>query len=263
MVTAAMLWLCGALLLCGAQLANAADCPADGAGLTHDNAVYDATANAGTPTSGPKLPDMSSRPMRTYGAVGSCSGSTGSFDGGEIVVAATIPLHGPSSTKSYARIMRFTAEIFLDWVNLEKGGLMVGGKRYSMRFVWTDDKQSASDAALAMTHSIRRQDAHFGWGGYGSTISRLQAEQAALDGVLFMASIAAAPSVFENRELTFGGLPPDYTYIQNAVRAVAAAATGSEGVPAASALRVGLVYMSPLDGMCEPIEQLALSLGMT
>ena len=51
--------------------------------------------------------------------------------------------------------------------------------------------------------------------------------------------------------------------IQNAVRAVAAAATGSEGIPAASALRVGLVYMSPLDGMCEPVEQLALSLGMT
>ena len=201
------------LLLCGAQLAAGADCPADGTGTTHSNSVYVESANAGTATSGPKLPDISSRPMRSYGAVGSCSGSAddGSFDGGEIVVAATIPLHGPQSSKSYARIMRYTAELFLDWVNLEKGGLMVGGERYSMRFVWTDDKQQANDAALAIVHSIRREGAHFGWGGYGSTMSRLQAEQAALDGVLFMASIAAAPGVFEDRPLTFGALPPDYT----------------------------------------------------
>ena len=200
------------LLLCGAQLAAGADCPADGTGTTHSNSVFDAVAVEGAATSGPKLPDISSRPMRSYGAVGSCSGSAGdgSF-GGEIVVAATIPLHGAQSSKSYARIMRYTAELFLDWLNLEKGGLMVGGERYSMRFVWTDDKQQASDAALAITHSIRRGDAHFGWGGYGSTMSRLQAEQAALDGVLFMASIAAAPGVFEDRPLTFGALPPDYT----------------------------------------------------
>ena len=200
------------LLLCGAQLAAGADCPADGTGTTHSNSVYVESANAGTATSGPKLPDISTRPMRSYGAVGSCSGSAGdgSF-GGEIVVAATIPLHGAQSSKSYARIMRYTAELFLDWLNLEKGGLMVGGERYSMRFVWTDDKQQASDAALAIMHSIRREGAHFGWGGYGSTMSRLQAEQAALDGVLFMASIAAAPGVFEDRPLTFGALPPDYT----------------------------------------------------
>ena len=42
----------------------------------------------------------------------------------------------------------------------------------------------------------------------GSTISRLQAEQAELDGFLFMASIAADVRVFQNRSLTFGALPP-------------------------------------------------------
>ena len=90
------------LLLCGAQLAAGADCPADGTGTTHSNSVFDAVAVEGAATSGPKLPDISSRPMRSYGAVGSCSGSAddGSFDGGEIVVAATIPLHGPQSSKS-------------------------------------------------------------------------------------------------------------------------------------------------------------------
>ena len=259
--------------VCSTAASTADNCPADGAGESFSNAVYDASANAGVAAAGPKLPAIDSGPTRSHGAVGSCTGNaTEGFDGGEIVVAATIALHGPQSTKSYAKIMRQTAEFFLDWLNVERpipnqplltGGLMVGGKRFSMRFVWTDDGQQPSKASTALAHSIRRNNARFGWGGYGSTMSRLQAEQAQLDGVLFMASIAAAPSVFMGRELTFGTLPPDYTYIQNAVRAVAAAATGSEGVPAASALRVGLVYMSPLDGMCEPIEQLALSLGMT
>jgi ABC-type branched-subunit amino acid transport system substrate-binding protein len=254
--------------------AAAVDCPAGGATpmLSHNNSVYDATSNSGVPTAGPKLPALSSRPMRTYGAVGSCvGGAADGFDGGEIVVGATIPLRGPQATQPYAKIMRYTAEIFLDWLNLERpipdqnltGGLMVGGKRYSMRFAWTGDGQLASEASASIAHSIRRENAHFAWGGYGSTMSRLQAEQTELDGVLLMASIAAAPNVFAGRGLTFGALPPDYTYIQNAVRAVAQAATGAGAIPAVGLLKVGLVYMSPLDGMCAPITRLAQTLGMT
>ena len=231
---------------------ESADCPADGAGATHSNSVYDAALpvspppgqGVGVPTAGPKFPAISSRPTRSYGAVGSCVGSAAEgFDGGEIVVGATIPLYGPRATSSYAKIMRFTIEIFLDWLNHERiipgqemrGGLMIGGKRHSMRFAWTDDKQEAADAAPAIASSTRRSNAHFGWGGCkrgpllpprsncrrraafshgalpcpdGSTISRLQAEQAELDGFLFMASIAADVRVFQNRSLTFGALPP-------------------------------------------------------
>ena len=161
---------------------ESADCPADGAGATHSNSVYDAALpvspppgqGVGVPTAGPKFPAISSRPTRSYGAVGSCVGSAAEgFDGGEIVVGATIPLYGPRATSSYAKIMRFTIEIFLDWLNHERiipgqempGGLMIGGKRHSMRFAWTDDKQEAADAAPAIASSTRRSNAHFGWGG--------------------------------------------------------------------------------------------------
>ena len=172
-VTAVLL---GCARLGAAQTAHlaTAECPADGAGLTHVNSVYDAAEGAGTPTAGPKLPNITSRPTRTYGAVGSCVGSAAEgFDGGEIVVGATIPLYGPRATSSYAKIMRFTIEIFLDWLNHERvipdqempGGLIIGGKRYAMRFVWTDDKQEAAEAALALATSTRRSNAHFGWGG--------------------------------------------------------------------------------------------------
>ena len=140
--------LLGCARLAAAQTAHlaTAEYPADGAGLTHVNSVYDAAEGAGTPTAGPKLPNITSRPTRTYGAVGSCVGSAAEgFDGGEIVVGATIPLYGPRATSSYAKIMRFTIEIFLDWLNHERvipgqelpGGLIIGGKRYAMRFVLT------------------------------------------------------------------------------------------------------------------------------
>eukprot|EP01046_Picozoa_sp_COSAG06_P035844 COSAG06_NODE_3894_length_4796_cov_13.479881_3_plen_440_part_00 len=248
-----------AAVLCAA----AQDCPTTSPGVL--NIVPG--SDDGVP--GPELPDMTPRPMRTYGAVGSCAESAAEgFDGGEIVVAATMPLHGLASTTSYAKIMRYTIEIFLDWLNLERelpsgltGGLMVGGKRYSMRFVWTGDGQDGAEAAPAIAHGIRREDAHFAWGGYGSTISRMQARQTELDEVLMMASIAAAPDVFEDRDLTFGALPPDYTYIQNAVRAVAGAVANSDSnLP--KPLIVGLLYQSPLDDMCAPIVALAQSLGM-
>jgi ABC-type branched-subunit amino acid transport system substrate-binding protein len=248
-----------AAVLCAA----AQTCPTTSDGVRN---IVPGGSDDGVP--GPELPDMTPRPMRTYGAVGSCAESAAEgFDGGEIVVAATLPLHGPASTTSYAKIMRYTIEIFLDWLNLERelpngltGGLMVGGKRYSMRFVWTGDGQDGDEAAPAIAHGIRREDARFAWGGYGSTMSRMQARQTELDGVLMMASIAAAPDIFAGRDLTFGALPPDYTYIQNAVRAVAAAAAAK--VDVGEQLKVGLLYQSPLDDMCAPIAALAQSLGM-
>ena len=74
-----------------------------------------------------------------------------------ITVASTIGPHGTA----YGKIMRYTAELFLDWLNLERpipgtdliGGLMVGGRRYSMRYVWAGD-ESADTAAAAVAHYL-------------------------------------------------------------------------------------------------------------
>lgn len=271
--TVAVVLLSAAMLPFASRVgATSPSCPEDGTGLAYMNAVYRASDVSGTPTRGPKLPTITSRQTRTYGAIGSCVGTAAEgFDGGEIIVGASIALRGWAGMQPYAKIMRHTIEIFLDWLNFERhvwqhnvtGGLMVGGKRYSMRFVWNDDQQTASEAAVSIAHSVRRHGAHFAWGGYGSTMSRLQAEQTELDGVLLMAPIGASPGIFANRSLTFGGLPPDYTYIQNAVRAVAQVANGAGETPAAGSLKVGLLYQTVLHEMCSPIAELAISLGMT
>jgi hypothetical protein len=267
-------------MLCARPQLAAGGCPVDcGAELTHTNSVYSAVTDAGLPTAGPKLPAISSSATRAYGALGSCSNSAGAgFDGGEIVVGATIPMSGPLSRVRYGKILRHSIEIFLEWLNLERhipsqnlvGGLMVGGRRYSMRFVWTDDGAEKSQAAAAIAHSIRREDAHFGWAGYGSPVSRLQAEQTELDGVLLMAPAGADPRVYAGRKLTFGALPPDYSYLQNSLRAAAQAATGTvrrtahgdQHIPAVGSLKVGLAYHANLEGMCEQIPALAQRLGM-
>lgn len=250
------------------SIGAASYCPADGINKTHMNSVWDAATVSGVPTLGPRLPALAPRPYRTHGAVGSCAGgATGGFDGGEIVVAATL---GPQ-TSSYGKIMRFTIEIFLDWLNLERpltvngtnvvGGLMVGGRRYAVRYAWVGE-ETAADAATGIAHAIRRENAHFAWGGYGSTVSRLQAEQAELDGVLIMASIAADVSVFRGKNLTFGTLPPAENYIKNAVRAVAQAVVDL-GENFTTVLKVGMLFTPPLDAMCDPIGQLALDLNMS
>ena len=246
-----------------------------GGQLVYNNSVYDPETVSGVPTAGPKFPNISSREMYMYGSVGSCvvdSASEG-FDGGEIVVGATVPMTGPYGT--YGKILRQSVEIFLKWLNLERklpghdlaGGLLVGGKRYSMRFAWTDDRTEPAEAAAAITHSIRREDAHFGWSGYSTVVSRLQAEQTELDGVLLMAPAAAGTDVFRGKPLTFGALPPDYTYLHNAVHAAAQAAENvrpsSEGYQDLEPLKMGLVYHPNLKAMCDPLPALAQSHGMS
>jgi hypothetical protein len=179
-------------VLCCARLV-ACECPADGEGVTHTNSLFDESTQTFQPIAGPRFPPISIRQTRTFGAVGSCVGSLSAdgFDGGEIVVAATNAL---TSMDSYGTIMRYTAEIFLDWLNSERrielpdgtvltGGLMVDGKRYSLRFAWTDDFQQPAEAAISLAHSIRREEARFAWGGYGSAVSEAQAGQAELDDV--------------------------------------------------------------------------------
>jgi hypothetical protein len=181
-----------AAVLCCARLV-ACECPADGEGVTHTNSLFDESTQTFQPIAGPRFPPISIRQTRTFGAVGSCVGSLSAdgFDGGEIVVAATNAL---TSMDSYGTIMRYTAEIFLDWLNSERrielpdgtvltGGLMVDGKRYSLRFAWTDDFQQPAEAAISLAHSIRHEEARFAWGGYGSAVSEAQAGQAELDDV--------------------------------------------------------------------------------
>jgi hypothetical protein len=154
-----------AAVLCCARLV-ACECPADGEGVTHTNSLFDESTQTFQPIAGPRFPPISIRQTRTFGAVGSCVGSLSAdgFDGGEIVVAATNAL---TSMDSYGTIMRYTAEIFLDWLNSERrielpdgtvltGGLMVDGKRYSLRFAWTDDFQQPAEAAISL--DMRRQD---------------------------------------------------------------------------------------------------------
>ena len=43
--------------------------------------------------------------------------------------------------------------------------------------------QQPAEAAISLAHSIRREEARFAWGGYGSAVSEAQAGQAELDDV--------------------------------------------------------------------------------
>ena len=82
-----------------------------------------------------------------------------------------------------------------------------------------------------------------------------------LDGVLLMAAAAANPDVFAGRELTFGALPPDITYLTNALRAVADAAA-NRGIMSAE-LKLGVVYHPHLRTMCARVAEQAEALGIT
>lgn len=180
-----------------------------------------------------------------------------------------------------SRMLRRATVIFLEWLNHERGGLVVNGSRLSMRFTWIDDSSSAEQVPNATAFVLREQAADFAFGPYTSDLTQWATQQSALDGKLLLATTAATPSVYQHNNLTFGTLPPTTEYMRASIGAVAAAATecdassscidqcrrSFERTGASScvgAIRVGMIQEDALftGSVCSSAESQAIALGL-
>jgi hypothetical protein len=98
------------------------------------------------------------RPTLAYGVdgdPGACNNAGSSdgrnpgpdFDASEkIVIAGTLSMLQNTANFEYGQVMRNSILIFLDWINLERGGVEVGGLRKAMEFTWVGDGSNISEA---------------------------------------------------------------------------------------------------------------------
>ena len=62
---------------------------------------------------------------------------------------------------------------FLEWFNDGRGGLVIDGKRYGLRYVWVGDGSSSAQVTNATAHAVRAYDADFTFNSYGSPLTAL------------------------------------------------------------------------------------------
>ena len=145
---------------------------------------------------------------------------------GFITFSGHLALTPGTSFYSYGKQMRRVMEIFADWMNLEHGGVDVGGKKYAVRFVWVDDRSSKTQVMNATAVALRSSNADFVWAGYSSGLTAYTAKQANADGFLMMSGGAASTSVFTQNDMSFGLFPPAIVYTESALEGIAKAAAG-------------------------------------
>ena len=168
----------------------------------------------------PALPEDS--PVVTWGPPSDCR----DFDG-EIVVAATASLSVTDAFYSTSTMVRRATVLFLNHVNHERRGLLVGNKRYSMRVVRVGDGSSVEQVTNATAHAVRDHDADFVLAPYSSGLTRFASMQAEADGKVMLAATASAPSIYTSN-LTFGTLPSSVHYMRETLEAVLSAARGCD-----------------------------------
>jgi hypothetical protein len=165
----------------------------------------------------PQLPDGTRTLM--YGPTQSCN----TFDG-IITVGAPGSLEPGDAYNGYTVAHTRAIQLFLDWLNDERGGLTVGGQRYGMRFVWVGDASSKQQVTRAVAHAIRGWNADFAFAGYSSGLTKYAAQQSFTEDKIMITPAAATVSVHSQNDLTFGFAAPTSVYTGSPIQKLAATA---------------------------------------
>jgi poly [ADP-ribose] polymerase 10/14/15 len=208
----------------------------------------------------PALPDGT--PTLTYGHIHGCSSIKGTITVGGHLSMDKSDAYYPQSTQ-----IRRSVQIFLDWLNDERGGVLVNGSRYAMRFRWVADASSKQQVALAMANALRGDDASdnvdFAFAGYSSGLTEFASMQSHADGKLMLAATAASSQAFAHNNMTFGTESNAPEWVKSAIEAIESqsanftkfAAGESASTRGTESLKVGFVTANALftKSTCEPL----------
>ena len=117
------------------------------------------------------------------------------FDG-VIKLGGVWSLTPGTSWYGYSQQMRRAQQMAIDFINLERGGITVDGKKYGVHAFWVDDQSSKQLVTNATAHAGRGWGADFMLGGYSSGVTTYTTKQSYADGYILVAPGAASTSVF-------------------------------------------------------------------
>ena len=134
----------------------------------------------------------------------------------------------------YGLEIRQSAELFINLINKERGGLNIAGETFTLLYSGVEDFSSNKYVARATSTAYRwalpfTSDV-FVLAPYSSTLTPIASAQAALDGRIMMATAAATPSAVSSSNSTFGMLAAGSDYMKKPIQKIvqAAAAVDNE-----------------------------------
>ena len=158
---------------------------------------------------------------------------------GVISIGGALTLSSAGKYFGMATVIRRSIGVWVDWINTERGGITINGRKYGVRFELVDDASNTAQVIPAMATGMRSPVvANFAWGPYSSGFNRYALQQSYADGLLIMNSGSSVSSVYSINNLTFGMLPASSSYVTPIFNAL---------VPMASAAQVSLVRTCPYD----------------
>ncbi len=152
----------------------------------------------------------------TTAASGATTAATGPVaDGGTIKFGAPLGLTGSLNNESKQTQQGY--DLWKDAVN-EKGGIVVGGKRYKVEIKYYDDESKQDKSAELAKKLINEDKVNFLLGPYGTSGTSSAAAVAEQNEIPMVEGNGAAESIFNaGRKYTFGVLSPAPKYLQGVI----------------------------------------------
>jgi hypothetical protein len=128
--------------------------------------------------------------------------------------AASTSAASTDSQRTFGRMLFGAYTMFVNWVNIEKGGIIINGTNYSVSIHFVEDY--SSQAYVTEAYETLAPDYDFFFGPYSSSLTRKAVEVTESQQKLLMAGAASEQRIFSSSKYTFGTLPYSPQFVESA-----------------------------------------------
>lgn len=132
--------------------------------------------------------------------------------GNNIKLGAAISFQSADKYGYGGRMVANGWDMFINWVNIERGGVRLNGMNYSFVLTYAEDYSDETYVRRAFEQYLQAYEMDFYLGPYSSGLTAAAVSMTEPAGRLMLAAVASNSSIFRGREFSFSMYPPDYTY---------------------------------------------------
>jgi ABC-type branched-subunit amino acid transport system substrate-binding protein len=132
---------------------------------------------------------------------------------GTIRIGAPISVQLDDAFFSYGTSMANSWNMFVDWVNYEKGGVRIGENTYSLSLIYVEDFSNDAYVSELCQLLVDQGNLMAMFAPYSSKLTSSCSKVTEPNEMLFLAGGAADTKIYRNTDYSFGTLPSGSQYV--------------------------------------------------